>query len=34
MPIEEMNQVWRSHWYWSRFVDGDENGRVEMGKVH
>ncbi|CAN6920652.1 unnamed protein product [Brassica oleracea] len=34
VPIEEMNQVWRSHWYWSRFVDGDENGRVEMGKVH
>ncbi|VVB12199.1 unnamed protein product [Arabis nemorensis] len=21
VPIEEMNQVWRSHWYWSRFVD-------------
>ncbi|ESQ55229.1 hypothetical protein EUTSA_v10024986mg [Eutrema salsugineum] len=20
VPIEEMNQVWRSHWYWSRFV--------------
>lgn len=34
VPIEEMNQVWRSHWYWSRFVEGDENGRVEMGKVH
>ncbi|CAL9226288.1 unnamed protein product [Arabidopsis halleri] len=21
VPIEEMKQVWRSHWYWSKFVD-------------
>jgi sugar porter (SP) family MFS transporter len=21
VPIEEMNRVWRSHWYWSKFVD-------------
>ncbi|XP_010449055.1 PREDICTED: sugar transport protein 12-like [Camelina sativa] len=21
VPIEEMNRVWRSHWYWSRFID-------------
>ncbi|KAL1201825.1 Sugar transport protein 12 [Cardamine amara subsp. amara] len=33
VPIEEMNQVWRSHWYWSKFVDADP-GHVEMGKIH
>jgi len=27
IPIEEMGQVWRSHWYWSRFV---EDGRMGM----
>ncbi|KAF4386918.1 hypothetical protein F8388_006873 [Cannabis sativa] len=38
IPIEEMNQIWRSHWYWSRFVShedypngGDGNG-VQMVK--
>ncbi|CAN1149695.1 Sugar carrier protein C [Linum perenne] len=35
IPIEEMGQVWRSHWYWSRFVEAEEVGgknAVEMGK--
>lgn len=35
IPIEEMSQIWRNHWYWSRFVS-DENypngGDVQMGK--
>lgn len=31
IPIEEMSQVWRAHWYWSRFVDEAPNG-VEMAK--
>ncbi|TYI27478.1 hypothetical protein ES332_A05G180200v1 [Gossypium tomentosum] len=34
IPIEEMNQVWRSHWYWSRFVEEADysNGGMEMSK--
>lgn len=35
IPIEEMGRVWKSHWYWSRFVNSDEeytNGGLEMGK--
>jgi sugar porter (SP) family MFS transporter len=33
IPIEEMGQVWRSHWYWSRFVeDGEYGNALEMGK--
>ncbi|KAF8090672.1 hypothetical protein N665_0469s0009 [Sinapis alba] len=33
IPIEEMGQVWRSHWYWSRFVeDGEYGNGLEMGK--
>ncbi|KAI4299277.1 hypothetical protein L6164_032751 [Bauhinia variegata] len=24
IPIEEMGRVWRRHWYWSRFVEGEE----------
>ncbi|CAI0406891.1 unnamed protein product [Linum tenue] len=34
IPIEEMGRVWRSHWYWSRFVEaeaGQGNGNLEMG---
>lgn len=33
IPIEEMGKIWRSHWYWSRFVEGEDypNG-LEMGK--
>lgn len=34
IPIEEMGRVWKSHWYWSRFVSDDDypNGGLEMGK--
>lgn len=33
IPIEEMNQVWRSHWFWSKFMtDEFSNGNVEMLK--
>ncbi|KAK8501871.1 hypothetical protein V6N13_023345 [Hibiscus sabdariffa] len=34
IPIEEMNQVWKSHWYWSRFIEDLDypNGDMEMGK--
>ncbi|KAA0056939.1 sugar carrier protein C-like [Cucumis melo var. makuwa] len=34
IPIEEMNQVWKSHWYWKRFVHDSHlpngKGGVEM----
>ncbi|KAK3188128.1 hypothetical protein Dsin_027689 [Dipteronia sinensis] len=36
IPIEEMGQVWKKHWYWSRYVgehDFVPNGGVEMGKA-
>ncbi|XLU75561.1 hypothetical protein S245_034614 [Arachis hypogaea] len=23
VPIEEMNSVWRSHWFWARFIPQD-----------
>ncbi|PSS33609.1 Sugar transport protein [Actinidia chinensis var. chinensis] len=26
IPIEEMSRVWRTHWYWKRYVDEDDNG--------
>jgi hypothetical protein len=33
IPIEEMDRVWKSHSYWSRFVEHDQSGNgVEMGK--
>lgn len=34
IPIEEMGGVWKSHWYWSRFVSNEDypNGGLEMGK--
>ncbi|GLU23109.1 hypothetical protein SLE2022_391380 [Rubroshorea leprosula] len=34
IPIEEMALVWKSHWYWSRFVRDLEvpNGGLEMGR--
>ncbi|KAJ8761553.1 hypothetical protein K2173_004329 [Erythroxylum novogranatense] len=34
IPIEEMASVWRSHWYWSRFVEDEDyvKGSLEMGK--
>ena len=34
VPIEDMAGVWKSHWYWKRFVDdADGRGDVEMGIV-
>ncbi|WCJ26925.1 Sugar transport protein 1 [Euphorbia peplus] len=36
IPIEEMGQVWRSHWYWARFVEDEAtytNRKIEMGKA-
>lgn len=33
IPIEEMGQVWRSHWYWKRFVSAEEGGGYEMEKA-
>ncbi|TXG47278.1 hypothetical protein EZV62_026572 [Acer yangbiense] len=36
IPIEEMGQVWKNHWYWSRYVSEHDfipNGGVEMGKA-
>lgn len=33
IPIEEMVRVWKSHSYWSRFIEEDDNvNGVEMGK--
>ncbi|KAF5742233.1 hexose transporter 1 [Tripterygium wilfordii] len=34
IPIEEMTRVWKTHWYWSRFVNDDDypNGGLEMRK--
>ncbi|KDP20877.1 hypothetical protein JCGZ_21348 [Jatropha curcas] len=34
IPIEEMGQVWKTHWYWSKYVSEDDftNGRIEMAK--
>ena len=34
IPIEEMGKVWKTHWYWSRFVTDSEYhiGALEMGK--
>ncbi|KAF3618552.1 Sugar transport protein 1 [Capsicum annuum] len=28
IPIEEMSQVWREHWYWKKFVD-DEDAEIK-----
>ncbi|KAI4296606.1 hypothetical protein L6164_036552 [Bauhinia variegata] len=25
IPIEEMGNVWETHWYWSRFVNGEDD---------
>lgn len=35
IPIEEMGQVWKNHWFWCRYVgEGDfvPNGGMEMAK--
>lgn len=32
IPIEEMNEVWEKHWFWSRYVTPDSYNGLEMGK--
>ncbi|XP_042519817.1 sugar transport protein MST6-like [Macadamia integrifolia] len=32
IPIEEMYQVWKSHWYWSKFVPEEEEEEEEERK--
>lgn len=35
IPIEEMGRVWKTHWFWSRYVGEDDfvpGGNVEMHK--
>ncbi|KAL2531813.1 Sugar transport protein 1 [Abeliophyllum distichum] len=34
IPIEEMTQIWRDHWFWKRFMDDDHvNGANEMTRI-
>ncbi|XP_059655079.1 sugar transport protein MST6-like [Cornus florida] len=30
VPIEEMNEVWRSHWFWAKYVPDDGEGNVQL----
>ncbi|PIA49730.1 hypothetical protein AQUCO_01300467v1 [Aquilegia coerulea] len=29
IPIEEMSQVWKNHWFWKRFIDDDRDYELE-----
>ncbi|CAL5330416.1 unnamed protein product [Camellia sinensis] len=31
IPIEEMSQVWRGHWYWKKFVDDEMEIKMKNG---
>ncbi|XP_057962474.1 sugar carrier protein C-like [Malania oleifera] len=31
IPIEEMNEIWKRHWYWSRYFDKESEKEVEIG---
>ncbi|KAL6592407.1 hypothetical protein ACP70R_049460 [Stipagrostis hirtigluma subsp. patula] len=31
VPIEDMAEVWKAHWYWKRFVTEDSKEDIEMG---
>ncbi|CAL5393971.1 unnamed protein product [Camellia sinensis] len=31
IPIEEMSQVWRGHWYWKKFVDDEKEIEMKNG---
>ncbi|KAI8025589.1 Sugar transport protein MST8 [Camellia lanceoleosa] len=31
IPIEEMSQVWRGHWYWKKFVDDEKEIKMKNG---
>lgn len=33
VPIEEMNRVWKAHWFWSKYVTDDADGGREMDTV-
>lgn len=28
VPIEQMDKVWRDHWFWNRFVVGDDEQQI------
>ncbi|CAD6343299.1 unnamed protein product [Miscanthus lutarioriparius] len=32
LPMEQMEQVWRSHWFWKRIVDADAGEEEEQGQ--
>ncbi|KAK6936884.1 Major facilitator, sugar transporter-like [Dillenia turbinata] len=32
VPIEQMENVWKSHWFWKRFVVEEDEGEVEVDK--
>ena len=33
IPIEEMSEIWKRHWFWSRYVGADSyNNSLEMAK--
>ena len=32
IPIEEMSQVWRGHWYWKKFVDDEKEIEMKNGR--
>ena len=33
IPIEEMDAIWRNHWYWKRFVDGNASKVQQMSST-
>ncbi|KAK6929979.1 Major facilitator, sugar transporter-like [Dillenia turbinata] len=34
IPIEEMTErVWKKHWFWSRYMDGDDEKEIEVNGV-
>ncbi|KAK9706628.1 hypothetical protein RND81_07G140300 [Saponaria officinalis] len=32
IPIEEMSMVWKSHWFWGKYIPADDDSALEMGK--
>ncbi|KAJ4954467.1 hypothetical protein NE237_011250 [Protea cynaroides] len=33
IPIEEMQQVWKSHWFWAKFVPDEENTEEQLQSI-